>query len=473
MLKKCEIPSFRLPEVALTKTELNDDGILAISNVLTKKRLTRRSFIKNTGNLLISLGLSHTLSACGGGSGGGENSETTTKNISYMTETGKFSHSGGVNLIALSPTETEVASVGSDYMIKIWNINDFSLIQLLETPEIHSSEDDGESETISAIAYHPNGIYLASVNTIGKMYVWDTIGGTLIKNLNDNFENDSLYSPRSIAFSSDGSNILISSNNGINIWNWDAETLIDTKAITYATLSITGSLAATCDLTFNNGKIYVWDVNNSTILNEIIINKYNKVILEFSNDEQYIAVTSYLISTTLNKHYPINYYKINSGELLKTFDYEGKCHKLVFNKEGSKIAAECDGEIWILNLISEETAQNINTVYGQFYKCMCFYNANDYILLGSIKFLELRSLTNGSILGIFEDFDSTSSSTALIPNDDPFRLCSCNNVCSCDTVCTCNTEVNCTCVQVGGYSCRCDYVCMDTWCGYYCPVFGL
>lgn len=88
-----------------------------------------------------------------------------------MTLTGE--HTSGIKAIAFSPDGRYLASGGADGRIVIWNV-------LTGVKTIGWS---AASSTIKTLAFSPNGAYLASGGSTGTLKIWSTQAGTLIREI--------------------------------------------------------------------------------------------------------------------------------------------------------------------------------------------------------------------------------------------------------------------------------------------------
>jgi WD40 repeat protein len=73
-----------------------------------------------------------------------------------------------VRCIAISPDETEVAFGCKDHLIRIYNLADYSLKQILE----------GHKLAVTSLAYHPTGKYLISGSRDAQLNIWNLTHGT-------------------------------------------------------------------------------------------------------------------------------------------------------------------------------------------------------------------------------------------------------------------------------------------------------
>ncbi|EFY97560.2 WD40 and cullin domain protein [Metarhizium robertsii] len=194
-------------------------------------------------------------------------------------------HDGSVNAVAFSTDGTWLASASSDWTVRIWNVDEGTCVKTLEHQN-HTTEDqqtiDDHSRYILSIAFSPDGKILASGSSDWRVRLWDVNEGTLIKTLayrnhiirDERTTEDHSRYVLSIAFSPNGKMIASGSSDWrVRRWSIDRSVLLTTleghrnwvRAVAFST---DGKLLASAS---TDGTLYLWDVekrNNKTSIYE-------------------------------------------------------------------------------------------------------------------------------------------------------------------------------------------------------------
>ncbi len=140
-------------------------------------------------------------------------------------------HNGWVRAVAVSPDNKLVATCGNDNLVKLWRMDDGSLIR----------EMAGHKRHVYNIAFHPDGRQLASGDLMGNLLHWEVETGKLARELtvagltkyDKTFKAD-IGGFRDLEFSSDGKSLACAGitnvtnafagvgNPLVEIWDWDA-----------------------------------------------------------------------------------------------------------------------------------------------------------------------------------------------------------------------------------------------------------
>ncbi|MBP0031956.1 MAG: PD40 domain-containing protein [Roseofilum sp. Belize BBD 4] len=192
-------------------------------------------------------------------------------------------HQGTVNALACSPDGQTLASASYDGTVKLWQVNDGTLLQTLEA---HQDE-------VNALAYSPDGQTLASASYNGTVKLWQVDDGTLLQTLKRKGRQDKV---NALAYSPDGQTLASASYDGtVKLWQVDDGTLLQTlkqkgrqdkvNAVAYSPDSQT--LASASDNT-----IELWKVDNGTLLHSFTTAESLVYKVAYSPDGDILAFTS-------------------------------------------------------------------------------------------------------------------------------------------------------------------------------------
>ena len=256
-------------------------------------------------------------------------------------------HKAQVNSVAFSPDRVTLASAGSDGIIKLWDAQSGKEIAALSHKNSSKSPAASYAVEVKSIAFSPDGKYLASGGTDGKIILWDAQSRQLVKVFDD------YYMIWSIVFSPDG-RALASAGEGGGISLWNVETGEQIKkleepnyldSIYSIAFSSDGSTLASGD---RHGKVYFWDVERGNKLSgpsdlkpgEMDNHQNSVVAVAFSPKNMLLATGSYDGTT--------KFWDAGRQSVLKTEKFEegGRTFKicaLAFSPDGTNLAIG-DGE---------------------------------------------------------------------------------------------------------------------------------
>lgn len=124
-------------------------------------------------------------------------------------EAHKFTgHKGSVNRVAIHPMYTQVASIGEDEAIKIWDFE----------AKKYEGSLKGHTERINDVDFDPNGLYLASASSDLLVKVWDLDSKACIKTFTGHD-----HSVSSVRWKSSG-DFLISASRDESVKLWELNT---------------------------------------------------------------------------------------------------------------------------------------------------------------------------------------------------------------------------------------------------------
>jgi WD40 repeat protein len=110
---------------------------------------------------------------------------TDTKSGSYPLLQQFGISTEGIRTMAIDPSENKIAFGGKDQLIRIYNLSDYHLLEVL----------NGHTLPISSLQFSPDGKYLLSGSRDATLKIWDTADFSLKKSINAH-----LFALYSIAF---------------------------------------------------------------------------------------------------------------------------------------------------------------------------------------------------------------------------------------------------------------------------------
>ena len=212
---------------------------------------------------------------------------------------------GDVQSVAFSPDSRYLAADGDDGDVKV------SLLDVVTRTTVRSRYVHNDADNINAIAYSPNGRYVAVGVDLRWTYLWDLNSGAM-----NGWGKTDAFEVYDVAFSPDGRYLATGNDNGnltlweLNSWWTDDVNAIDLKPggnVRAIAFSQDGEYLAADGYDEDNGTTFVniYRMSDMSIAWRVTTNDVRAIA--FSPDSEYIAmgdtygtITFYQIGTNIN-----------------------------------------------------------------------------------------------------------------------------------------------------------------------------
>jgi serine/threonine protein kinase/sugar lactone lactonase YvrE/tetratricopeptide (TPR) repeat protein len=233
-------------------------------------------------------------------------------------------HSDHVHSLAFSPDGQTLASGSWDHTIKLWRVEDGTLLHTLS----------GHQRYISGLAFSPDGQTLASGSADGTIRLWRVEDGTLEQIMGDS--GNYIFS---VALSPDGQTLASAHGNGtIQLWRIADGTLLHTlsghqNTVESVAFSPDGQTLASGSWDHNVG---LWRVEDGALLQTLSGHEWHVSSVAFSPDGQTLASGSW--------DRTIKLWRVPDGALLHTLTGHGdNVRSVSFSADGQTLASASGG----------------------------------------------------------------------------------------------------------------------------------
>ena len=234
-------------------------------------------------------------------------------------------HGGGVRTVAFSPVDAALlATAGESNIIKLWNLQDNSSVNLI-----------GHTDRVNSVAFSPNGTMLASVSDDRTIMLWDINNQVNITTLRQGTQF------QAVAFSSDGQ--LLATGGWMHVKLWDVrrqevvETLLHEGQVHGVAFSSDGQfLAVGYGSNDGPGMVKVWDIDKRQGIRTL--NGDPKIVrdVEFSADTRYLASSGW--------GGELQMWAVSDWSLVRTIPSTAY-KRIAFSPDGKTLVSTRDGQV--------------------------------------------------------------------------------------------------------------------------------
>nr|VFK16056.1 MAG: WD40-like Beta Propeller Repeat [Candidatus Kentron sp. LFY] len=342
---KNETPHFELRRVFDDGSE-GEPEVVQILQWPGPAKMSRRSFLGAGIAISGALGLM----ACSGGDKSTTSDDNTVgepEHISGGCDENVQAHRGNVNAIAFSPDGKWLASGGDDGTVKLWEISIGKLIVTLRHGKYNSD--------IESVSFSPDGELLASGGDWGSIKLWEMPSGKLIATLDGH-----KFGVR-VSFSPDGKWLASGGGGGgdgtVKLWEMPSGKLIATlknhEYVSAVSFSPDGKWLASGG--GDGGAVRLWEIPTGKLITTpkkdySFFPWVNPVIsfLSFSPDGKWLAFDS--------GHGTIKLWEVPSGQRTITLDgHKSGVEAVAFSSDGKLLASgSWDGTIKLWAMLPSE-----------------------------------------------------------------------------------------------------------------------